>query len=134
MMIEIFCILLNIYETHKSAELPQVIQKNTNPKVGIFTSGEPTRTLTWDQSSIRADIQRKPLGFQELTSHKYRCVSFCVTNLMKLQEKFPHSMVSKTKGNLEQPSNTSLLQSVFYRSKRYFKSSYVSWCPGAESN
>jgi hypothetical protein len=27
---------------------------------------------------MRADIQRKPLGFQEVTSPKYRCVSFCV--------------------------------------------------------
>ena len=31
---------------------------------------------------MRADIQRKPLGFQELTSHKYRCVAFCVVDLM----------------------------------------------------
>ena len=25
---------------------------------------------------MRADIQRKPLGYQELTSPKYRCVVF----------------------------------------------------------
>ena len=27
---------------------------------------------------MRADIQRKPLGFQEITSLDYRCVVFCV--------------------------------------------------------
>ena len=32
---------------------------------------------------MRADIQRKPLGFQELTSPVYRCVSFCVTRLTR---------------------------------------------------
>jgi len=31
---------------------------------------------------MRADIQRKPLGFQELTSPKYRCVAFCVEDLV----------------------------------------------------
>jgi len=29
---------------------------------------------------MRADIQRKPLGFKELTSPKYRCVAFRVVN------------------------------------------------------
>ena len=28
---------------------------------------------------MRADIQRKPLGFQEVTAPVYRCVSICVT-------------------------------------------------------
>jgi len=62
---------------------------------------------------MRADIQRKPLGFQELTSPKYRCVAFCVTRLTRSQNVIPHSLVLKTKGILEQPSNTSLLQSTF---------------------
>jgi hypothetical protein len=62
---------------------------------------------------MRADIQRKPLGFQELTSPVYRCVSFCVTNLNRAEETLAHSLVLKTKGILEQPSNTSLLQSSF---------------------
>ena len=31
---------------------------------------------------MRVDIQRKPLGFQELTSPKYRCVAFCVEDLV----------------------------------------------------
>ena len=47
---------------------------------------------------MRADIQRKPLGFQELTSPKYRCVSICVTRLTRLQEMLAHSLVFKTKG------------------------------------
>jgi hypothetical protein len=63
---------------------------------------------------MRADTQRKPLGFQELTSPKYRCVSICVTRLTRLQQKLAHSLVFKTTGLLEQPSNTSLLQTVFY--------------------
>jgi hypothetical protein len=62
---------------------------------------------------MRADIQRKPLGFQELTSPKYRCVSICVTRLTRPQEIVPHSLVFKTTGFLEQPSSTSLLQSIF---------------------
>jgi hypothetical protein len=69
---------------------------------------------------MRADIQRKPPGFQEVTSPKYRCVAFCVVDLMKLNELLNQSLVFKTKGILEQPSSTSLLQS-FYRSKRCFK-------------
>ena len=32
----------------------------------VFFSGGPTRTCTWDQWIMRADIQRKPLAFQEL--------------------------------------------------------------------
>ena len=63
---------------------------------------------------MRADIQRKPLGFQELTSPKYRCVSICVTRLTRSQGAMPQSLVFITKGILEQPSNTSLLQSTFW--------------------
>jgi len=59
---------------------------------------------------MRADIQRKPLGFQELTSPHYRCVSICVTRLTRSQGAIPHSMVFKTKGFLQQPSSTLLLQ------------------------
>jgi hypothetical protein len=62
---------------------------------------------------MRADIQRKPLGFQELTSPKYRCVSICVTRLIRSEQTLSHSLVFKTTGFLEQPSNTSLLQSTF---------------------
>jgi hypothetical protein len=63
---------------------------------------------------MRADIQRKPLGFQEVTSLDYRCVSICVTRLIKSQQTLSHSLVFKTTGFLEQPSNTSLLQRIFY--------------------
>ena len=62
---------------------------------------------------MRADIQRKPLAFQEVTSLKYRCVSFCVTRLTRSQQTLSHSLVYETTGILEQPSNTSLLQTVF---------------------
>jgi len=31
---------------------------------------------------MRADIQRKLLGFQEVTALHYRCVVFCVVDLM----------------------------------------------------
>ena len=31
---------------------------------------------------MRADIQIKPLGFQEATEPYYRCVAFCVVDLM----------------------------------------------------
>ena len=62
---------------------------------------------------MRADIQRKPLGFQELASPKYRCVEFCAVDLIKPKEALAHSLVLKTKGFLEQPSNTSLLQSTY---------------------
>jgi hypothetical protein len=62
---------------------------------------------------MRADIQRKPLGFQELTSPVYRCVSICVTRLTRSQEILARSLVFKTTGFLEQVSNTSLLQSTF---------------------
>jgi len=61
---------------------------------------------------MRADIQRKPLGFQELASPKYRCVSICVTRLTRSPNVIPHSLVFETTGFLEQPSNTSLLQST----------------------
>jgi hypothetical protein len=63
---------------------------------------------------MRADIQRKPLGFQEVTASHYRCVSFCVTRLTRSQQTLAHSLVFETKGFLEQPSNTSLLQSSFW--------------------
>ena len=62
---------------------------------------------------MRADTQRKPLGFQEVTSPNYRCASICVTRLIRSKEVMPHSLVFETKGILEQPSNTSLLQSTF---------------------
>jgi hypothetical protein len=70
---------------------------------------------------MRADTQRKPLGFQEVIASHYRCVSFCVTSLIRSQQTPSHSLVLKTKGFLEQPSNTSLLQITFYEYKRYFK-------------
>ncbi len=63
---------------------------------------------------MRADIQRKPLGFQEVIASHYRCVSICVTRLTRSQQTPSHSLVLKTKGILEQPSNTSLLQRIFY--------------------
>ena len=62
---------------------------------------------------MRADIQRKPLGFQELTPPKYRCASFCVTRLTSSQGVMPHSLVFIITGFLEQTSITWLLQSVF---------------------
>jgi hypothetical protein len=49
---------------------------------------------------MRADIQRKPLGFQEVIAPKYRCVSFCVTRLIRSQQTASHSLVSKTTGIL----------------------------------
>jgi hypothetical protein len=70
---------------------------------------------------MRADTQRKPLRFQEVTASHYRCVSICVTRLTRSQQTPSHSLVLKTKGFLEQPSSTSLLQSGFVLSKRYFK-------------
>ncbi len=45
-----------------------------------------------------ADTQRKPLGFQVVTSPVYRCVSICVTRLARSQQTLSHSLVSKTKG------------------------------------
>ena len=62
---------------------------------------------------MRADIQRKPLRFQEVTSLHYRCVSICVTRLTRSQQTLAHSLVFTTTGFLEQLSNTSLLQSSF---------------------
>ena len=62
---------------------------------------------------MRADTQRKPLGFQEVTTPKYRCVAFCVVDLMESEELLTHSLVLKTKGILEQPFSTSLLQRTF---------------------
>ena len=62
---------------------------------------------------MRADIQRKPLGFQEVTHPKYRCVSICVTDLTREEETLARSLVFETIGFFEQPSNTSLLQSTF---------------------
>jgi hypothetical protein len=63
---------------------------------------------------MRADTQRKPLGFQEVTAPVYRCVSFCVTDLTREEETLAHSLVFKTKGISEQSSSTSLLQSTFW--------------------
>jgi hypothetical protein len=60
---------------------------------------------------MRADIQRKPLGFQEVTASHYRCVSICVIRLTRSQQTPLHSLIFKTKGILEQPFSTSLLQS-----------------------
>ena len=62
---------------------------------------------------MRADVQRKPLGFQEVTSPVYRCVSICVTRLTRSQQILARSLVLKTKGILEQPFSTSLLQGSF---------------------
>jgi hypothetical protein len=62
---------------------------------------------------MRADTQRKPLGFQKVTAPHYRCASICVTRLTRSQQTQSHSLVLKTKGFLEQPSNTSLRQSTF---------------------
>jgi len=66
---------------------------------------------------MRADTQRKPLGFQEVTASHYRCVSICVsicvTRLTRSQQTPSHSLVFKTTGFLEQPSSTWLLQSTF---------------------
>jgi hypothetical protein len=59
---------------------------------------------------MRADIQRKPLGFQEVTPPKYRCVSICVTRLTRSQQAPSHSLVFKTTGFLQQPSSALLLQ------------------------
>ncbi len=50
---------------------------------------------------MRAGIQRKLVGFQEVTVPQYRCVVFCVVDLMKLEELLTHSLVFKTKGFLE---------------------------------
>jgi hypothetical protein len=72
---------------------------------------------------MRADIQRNQLGFQEVTAPIYRCVSVCVTRLIRSQETLAHSLVLKTKGFLEQPSNTSLLQNGYFHvvAERYLK-------------
>jgi hypothetical protein len=59
---------------------------------------------------MRADIQRKSSGFQELTSPVYRCVSICVTRFTRSQQTLAHSLVFETKGFLQQPSNNSSLQ------------------------
>jgi len=71
---------------------------------------------------MRADIQRKPLGFQEVAASHYRCVSICVTRLTRSQQTPSHSLVFETTGILEQPSSTSLLQIVWCGIKgHYFK-------------
>jgi len=54
--------------------------------------------LSLGSQVMRADIQRKPLGFQGITSPQYRCVGFCVVDLMELEELLTHSLVFKTKG------------------------------------
>jgi len=63
---------------------------------------------------MRADTQRKPLRFQEVTPPKYRCVIICVTRLTRSPQTPSHSLVFETKGFLEQPFSTSLLQSTFW--------------------
>jgi hypothetical protein len=79
---------------------------------------------------MRADIQRKPIGFQEVTSPVYRCVSICVTRLTRSQEVIPHLLVFEIKGFLEQPSNTSLLQSTFHGfNKFYMKDTFLKVLP-----
>jgi hypothetical protein len=35
---------------------------------------------------MRADIQRKSPGLQEVTASHYQCVEFCVTKLTRSQE------------------------------------------------
>jgi hypothetical protein len=40
---------------------------------------------------MRADIQRKSLGFQEVASPQNQYVSFCVTKLTRSQEVIPSS-------------------------------------------
>jgi len=62
---------------------------------------------------MRAEAQRKPLGFQEVKASHYQCASICVTRLTKSQQTLSHSLVFKTKGFLEQPSSTSLPQRTF---------------------
>ena len=62
---------------------------------------------------MRAEAQRKPLGFQEVAASEYRCVSICVTRLTRSHQILARSLVLKTKGFLEQPPSTSLLQSDF---------------------
>ena len=69
---------------------------------------------------MRADNQRKQLGFQELTSPVYWCVAFCVVDLMQLEELLTHSLVFKTKEILEQPFSTWLLRSAFNDKHRSF--------------
>ncbi len=44
---------------------------------------------------MRADIQRKPLAFQEVTPPVYRCVTICVTRLTRSQQTQSHSLVFK---------------------------------------
>ena len=74
---------------------------------------------------MRAEVQRKPLGFQELTSPVYRCVSICVTRLTRSQEALSDSLVFKTKGFLEQPSNTSLFQGGFRGASVTLSNAYI---------
>ena len=46
---------------------------------------------------MRADIQRKPLGFQEVTASHYRCVVFCVAEYHIILEIVLETLVFKTK-------------------------------------
>ena len=41
---------------------------------------------------MRADIQRKPLGFQEVAPPKYRCACIYVTNLIRGEETLVHPL------------------------------------------
>jgi len=45
---------------------------------------------------MRADTQRKPLRFQEVTASHYRCVSIRVTRLTRSQQILALSLVFKT--------------------------------------
>jgi len=51
----------------------------------VYFSSWPTRTLAWEQRIVRADTQRKLLGFYEVAVPHYRCIPFFVVDLMKLK-------------------------------------------------
>ena len=49
---------------------------------------------------MRADTQRKPLGFQEVTSSKDRCVSFCVVKINEFECQYSFSVISMVWSNV----------------------------------
>ena len=102
---------MQILPTHFLAcqALLKVMLKRANLTIPINTLLFNSFRSSLGSLVMRADIQRKPLGFQEVTASIYRCV----VDLMKLYEALTHSLVFKTKGFLEQPFSTSLLQSIF---------------------
>ena len=53
---------------------------------------------------MRAAIQRKPLGFQELTLPKYRCVSICVTDVIGHEKTFSLKPLASLLLNQRQPN------------------------------